>query len=137
MDLYYNEIPQIEQRRRDIMAADPNLHPLIRNRLLQDAPPSLTADDDFSLREWLWQNAIPSEGIQFADRVVGRPYYAEGAGLSAGDFLGGGLIDMVDAANRARNTGQIRGDDALSAGFGLLESIPGAALLRSYLKGAF
>jgi hypothetical protein len=134
MDLYYNELTPLEQRRRDIMAADPNLHPLIRNRLLQDAPPSLTADDDFSLKEFLWQRAIPGEGIQFADRVVGRPYYAEGAGLSVGDFAGGGLVDMIDAASRASSTGSIRGEDAMNVGFGLLETIPGLALLRSSLR---
>lgn len=130
MDLYYNELTPTEQRRRDIMAADPNLHPLIRDQLLQDAPPSLTADDDFSLKEFLWQRAIPGEGIQFADRVVGRPYYAEGAGLSVGDFAGGGLIDMIDAASRMGRTGGVRGEDLLSAGFGALETVPMFATLR-------
>ena len=136
MDLYYNELTPTEQRRRDIMAADPNLHPLIRNRLLQDAPPSLKADDGFSPREWLWQNAIPSEGIQFADRVVGRPYYAEGSGLALGDLAGGGLLDMADAAMRANQTGQLRGEDAIAIGAGALESFPLVSAARRFLRGA-
>lgn len=112
------------------MASYPLMPDIMRNKMLQDAPPSLTADDDFSLKEWLWQRAIPSEGVQFADRMVGRPYYAEGAGLSVGDFLGGGILDMADAAMRVNQTGQIRGEDLLSIGFGAAETLPGVAAVR-------
>ena len=65
------------------------------------------------LRERAWQGAARREGTQFADRVVGRPYRAEGGSLSLLDFAGGGALDLVDAVSRGRDASL--GDAAMAA----------------------
>ena len=90
------------------------------------------------MREALWQGAIPKLGLQGADRVVGRPYYAEGSQLTPFDFVGGGILDAIDAASKGR---EMSLGDAAIAALGVPEVVGGAAVTgmvpntRQYLGG--
>lgn len=78
----------------------------------------------FSLREWLWQQALQREGQQFADRTVGRPQRAADRPISIGDFAGLGLIDMIDAPQTVAGRGYMTENDIADVGFGVLETLP-------------
>lgn len=84
------------------------------------------------LRERAWQGAARREGTQFADRVVGRPYRAEGGSLSLLDFAGGGALDLVDAVSRGRDASI---GDAAMAALGVAE-MSGAPLALSGARKA-
>lgn len=53
-----------------------------------------------SLRGDLWNAVREREGLQVADRLVGRPYFAEGSNIAAGDFVGLGVLDAIDALSQ-------------------------------------
>lgn len=97
--------------------------------------PEMREADPFSLRQFLWQEVSRREGTETADRLVGRPYFAEENPLSIGDFAGGGLIDMIDSGTRYLSGQDMTGGDAMAAGIGLMETIPGAALLSRSMRG--
>jgi len=101
----------------------------------QPPGPEMREADPFSLRQALWQGMARREGPQAADRLVGRPYFSADRPLAFGDFLGGGLIDMVDAGTRYAAGEDMTGNDALAAAFGLAETIPAAALLGRSMRG--
>jgi hypothetical protein len=95
----------------------------------------LRGADPFSLRQSLWQNVSRRGGQQMADRLVGRPYFAEDRPFAIGDFLGGGVVDMVDAGTRYASGQEMTGNDAMAAGFGLLETIPAAMFAGRAMRG--
>lgn len=88
------------------------------------------APSGLRLREKLWQEMASREGIEVADRVVGRPYDAEGGSLSIGDFTGLGVLDLADAVSKG---GDISPGDALMGSLGLLDVAGGAMVGRSAL----
>jgi hypothetical protein len=96
----------------------------------QPPGPEMREADPFSLRQALWQGALRRGGQQMADRLVGRPYFAEERPLAIGDFAGGGVLDMIDAGTRYASGEDVTGNDVLAAAFGLAETIPGAFAAR-------
>jgi len=81
----------------------------------------------FSLKEWLWQKSIPLVGLQGADAIIGRKKGAEGAGISALDFAGGGILDAIDLSNTRSAQGKkafedFGLDEGMTYGFGALEA---------------
>lgn len=101
---------------------------------------SIQRDPPFSLHNWLWQQAIPAGGLEFADATIGRTYRAADRPLSVADFIGvGSLLDLGDAINAAS---QGRGSPGTleAATFGLLDAVPyavaAAPLARSAMRGA-
>lgn len=81
----------------------------------------------FSLKEWMWQKSIPLVGLQGADAIIGRKKGAEGAGISALDFAGGGILDAIDLSNTRTAQGKkafedFGLDEGLTYGFGALEA---------------
>lgn len=96
----------------------------------QPPGPEMREADPFSLRQALWQGMARREGTQMADRLVGRPYFAEERPLAIGDFMGGGVIDMADAATRYAAGEEMTGNDVLAAAFGLAETLPAGFAAR-------
>lgn len=92
--------------------------------------PEMRAADPFSLRQFLWQEVASREGTETADRLVGRPFFAEDRPLAVGDFTGGGVVDMLDVGSRAAAGQDLGFNDALAVGFGALETMPMFAALR-------
>lgn len=97
--------------------------------------PEMREADPFSLRQFLWQGVASREGAETADRLVGRPYFAADRPMAVGDFMGGGVIDMIDAGTRYASGQDMTGNDALAAAFGLAETLPAAALLGRSMRG--
>ena len=95
---------------------------------IRQAPP-------FSLGQWLWQQALQREGLQFADRTIGRPTNAEDRPIAIGDF---GVIPSLIRAGDAAYASSQGADMSGTIGdmtFGLVDAFPAAALGRSAVRG--
>lgn len=125
------EMQMLEQARR--AQADR----AIQSFIAPPAPPEpeMRAADPFSLRQFLWQEVASREGTQTADRLVGRPYFAEENPISIGSFTGGGIVDMLDVGSRAAAGEDLGFNDAFAAGAGLLETLPVASFAMRGARG--
>jgi hypothetical protein len=120
------ELQMLEQARRN--EADRVIQSFINPP--QPPGPEMREADPFSLRQFLWQQAARREGSDFADRMVGRPYFAADRPLAVGDFLGGGIVDMADVGTRYASGEEMTGNDALAAIFGIAETLPAGFAAR-------